>query len=157
MSIKLPIAAIALALLAVYAAQSFSGSTRDTSSEGKRQGGGNKHRAYSSNRYSLTPPKQDQLGRLAADLTPEEQHVLLEEGTERAFTGVLVENKKEGIYTCRLCGLPLYNSDAKFESGTGWPSFFKPFDPDHVREERDTKFGRVRDRTNLLLFTRGLQ
>ena len=66
-----------------------------------------------------------------------------EEGTERAFSGALVKNKKEGIYVCRLCGLPLYGSDAKFESGTGWPSFFKPFDATHVHQERDTKFGSI--------------
>lgn len=88
--------------------------------------------------------EKDRIRELARGLSSEQRNVLLHEGTERAFAGSLVKNKKEGIYACRLCGLPLYSSEAKFESGTGWPSFYKPFDPGHVHEERDTKFGMVR-------------
>jgi len=78
-------------------------------------------------------------------LAPEDQRrVLLEHGTEAAFCGVFLDNKKDGIYTCRFCGLPLFRSSAKFESGTGWPSFFAPFDAAHVREIRDTSYGMVR-------------
>ena len=146
MSIKLPIAAVGFVLVAAYVAQSSWDPVRETNqmSEGNRQGAGNKHRAYSASRYCLRPLEQERLSKLATDLSAEERHVLLEEGTERAFTGSLVKNEKEGIYACRLCGLPLYGSDAKFKSGTGWPSFFEPIDPAHVREVRDTKLGTVR-------------
>lgn len=57
------------------------------------------------------------------ELSPEEAYVILEKGTERPFTGKYVDNKTEGVYRCRQCGTPLFKSDAKFDSGTGWPSF----------------------------------
>jgi peptide-methionine (R)-S-oxide reductase len=94
--------------------------------------------------YDLTPPSADERSRLAADLTSEERRVLLDHGTESPFCGVFLDNKKEGAYTCRLCGLPLYRSSAKFESGTGWPSFFAPFDPAHVKSVTDRSYGMVR-------------
>jgi len=94
--------------------------------------------------YDLTPLPESERARLAADLTPEERHVILEHGTERAFCGTLLKNKTEGVYVCRLCGLPLFRSGTKFESGTGWPSFTEPFDDRHVREIRDTSYGMVR-------------
>ena len=95
-------------------------------------------------RFDLTPPDDAQRARLEAALSPEERHVLLQHGTEAPFCGVFLDNKREGTYTCRLWGLPLFRSSAKFESGTGWPSFFAPFDPAHVREIRDTSYGMVR-------------
>ncbi len=79
-----------------------------------------------------------------AQLTSEQFRILRKEGTERAFTGALLENKQEGIYTCAACGLPLYTSDTKFKSGTGWPSFFQPIAPSNIAEQRDTSFGSVR-------------
>jgi peptide-methionine (R)-S-oxide reductase len=94
--------------------------------------------------FDLTPPDDAQRARLEAALSPEERHVLLQHGTEAPFCGVFLDNKREGTYTCRLCGLPLFRSSAKFESGTGWPSFFAPFDPGHVREIRDASYGMVR-------------
>ncbi len=69
--------------------------------------------------FDLTPPTAEQRGEITARLTAEERHVLLQHGTEAAFCGVFLDNKKEGIYTCRFCGLPLFRSSAKFESGTG--------------------------------------
>ncbi len=57
---------------------------------------------------------------------------------------MFLDNKLEGVYTCRLCGLPLFRSSAKFDSGTGWPSFFAPYAADHVREIRDTSYGMIR-------------
>ena len=66
-------------------------------------------------------------------------------GTEPAFCGGLLANKEPGVYHCRLCDLPLFRSAAKFESGTGWPSFYEPFDPEHVAVRRDTSHGMVRD------------
>ena len=82
--------------------------------------------------------------RLAAKLTPEERNILLDHGTERPFCGTLLNNKQAGAYVCRLCGLPLFKSGTKFESGTGWPSFYEPFDREHVRELRDVSHGMIR-------------
>ncbi|RRN54565.1 peptide-methionine (R)-S-oxide reductase [Pseudoxanthomonas sp. SGNA-20] len=95
-------------------------------------------------RFDLTPPDPEQLQALAAALSPEERHVLLQHGTERPFCGVFLDNKREGTYVCRLCGLPLFRSSAKFDSGTGWPSFFAPYDEAHIRRVRDTSHGMVR-------------
>jgi peptide-methionine (R)-S-oxide reductase len=94
--------------------------------------------------FDVTPLSGDRVAALAAGFTPEERHVILHQGTERPFCGLFLDNKQAGVYTCRLCGLPLFHSDAKFESGTGWPSFFQPFDPDHVTEIRDHSHGMVR-------------
>jgi peptide-methionine (R)-S-oxide reductase len=91
--------------------------------------------------FDLTPLTGDRITALSSDFTAEEKHVILHQGTERAGCGLFLDNKKDGVYTCRLCGLPLFESSAKFESGTGWPSFFKPFDPDHVKEISDVSHG----------------
>jgi peptide-methionine (R)-S-oxide reductase len=79
-----------------------------------------------------------------AELTELEYNVLREAGTERAFTGEYWDNKKAGIYTCRACQLPLFTSETKFKSGTGWPSFYEPMKADHVKEIKDTSYGMVR-------------
>jgi peptide-methionine (R)-S-oxide reductase len=94
--------------------------------------------------FDLTPPSQEQLRALAADLSEEERQVLLEHGTEAPFCGIFLTEKREGIYTCRLCGLPLFKAGAKFESGTGWPSFTAPFADNYLRSIRDTSYGMVR-------------
>ncbi len=78
------------------------------------------------------------------ELTEEEYRVLREKGTERAFTGDLLNNKEEGVYVCAACGQELFASDTKFESGTGWPSFYAPVDEDNVAEESDRSFGMKR-------------
>jgi peptide-methionine (R)-S-oxide reductase len=95
-------------------------------------------------KYDLTPPAPEERARLEADLSAEERQVILHQGTEPPFCGGLLTEKRKGVFACRLCGLPLFRSSAKFESGTGWPSFFEPFDPSHVRELRDTGHGMVR-------------
>jgi len=74
-------------------------------------------------------------------LTDTEYYILREKGTERAFTGPYVENKKEGVYHCGGCGLALFSSDTKYRSGTGWPSFWQPIKEGHVAEEFDGKYG----------------
>jgi len=94
--------------------------------------------------YDITPLPEAQRQALAQGLTPEERQILLDHGTERPFCGTLLNNKSEGVYACRLCGLPLFRSDEKFESGTGWPSFTTPFDPDHIRNIEDRSYGMVR-------------
>ena len=75
------------------------------------------------------------------ELSPEEYHVLREKGTEPAFTGKYWKNKKKGTYLCAACGNELFNSDTKYESGTGWPSFWAPVSSDNVETEQDTSFG----------------
>ena len=94
--------------------------------------------------FDVTPLPSDRITALASDLTPAERQVILHQGTERPFCGLFLDNKKSGVYTCRLCGLPLFKSDAKFESGTGWPSFFQPFDREHIAEITDDSHGMVR-------------
>ncbi len=94
--------------------------------------------------YDLTPPSADQLELLTADLSPEERRVILHHGTEPAFCGGLPAQKQNGVYVCRLCKLPLFRSSAKFESGTGWPSFYEAFDPEHIARIRDTSYGMLR-------------
>lgn len=91
--------------------------------------------------YDVTRLSDERVNALAEGFTPEEKHVILHQGTERPFCGLLLDNKQPGTYVCRLCGLPLFASNAKFNSGTGWPSFFQPFDPEHVRELEDISHG----------------
>jgi peptide-methionine (R)-S-oxide reductase len=94
--------------------------------------------------FDLTPPTPAEREVLAASLSPEERRIILLQGTEPPFCGGFLANKADGVYVCRLCALPLFRSGAKFESGTGWPSFTAPFDPDHVTAIRDTSHGMVR-------------
>src|SRR6185295_4657231 len=72
-----------------------------------------------------------------AELTPEQYRVLRQKGTERAFSGALWDEHRPGTYVCAGCGAELFSSDTKFESGTGWPSFFAPADPNAVATETD--------------------
>lgn len=73
------------------------------------------------------------------ELTPEQYRIARKKGTERAFTGEYYDSKEPGTYTCVCCGEPLFDSDAKFDSGTGWPSFTKPVDGDHLVEKSDRR------------------
>ena len=75
-----------------------------------------------------------------AQLTPEQYKVTRQKGTERAFTGEYHDSKEPGTYTCVCCGNPLFTSDTKFDSGTGWPSFWQPMSPDAVSTEDDSSF-----------------
>jgi peptide methionine sulfoxide reductase msrA/msrB len=86
--------------------------------------------------------KSDAAWRL--QLTPEQYRITRSHGTEPAFCGVFHDNHKHGIYACIGCGLPLFQSAAKFDSGTGWPSFFQPIARENIGETRDTSHGMVR-------------
>lgn len=77
-------------------------------------------------------------------LSPEQYYVLRQAGTERAFTGKYDGNKQEGLYTCAGCGAPLFESDDKFNSGCGWPSYTAPVDEAAIDEHRDTSHGMIR-------------
>ena len=79
-----------------------------------------------------------------AELTDEEYKILREKETEPAFTGKYVDNKKRGTYVCAGCGEPLFKSDAKFDSGSGWPSFWKPVEDDKIDEDDDSSMGMKR-------------
>lgn len=103
--------------------------------------------ARSASGFDLTPPDADERAELEADLSPEEKRVLLAHGTEAPFCGTLLGETRSGVFCCRECSLPLFRTGTKFESGTGWPSFTAPVDPDHVRAVRDTAYGMVRTET----------
>lgn len=77
-------------------------------------------------------------------LSPEQYHVLRQAGTERAFTGKYEQNKQAGLYTCAGCGAPLFSSDTKYNSGSGWPSYTAPVEGDAVEVLRDASHGMVR-------------
>jgi len=81
-------------------------------------------------------------------LTPDQYKILRSKGTEQPFCGTLLDNKKEGVYTCAGCGLPLFSSDSKFHSGTGWPSFFQPIAEGNVTHRTDRSHGMVRTEIN---------
>jgi methionine-R-sulfoxide reductase len=79
-----------------------------------------------------------------AQLTPEQYVVARAKGTERPFCGTLLDNKRNGVYSCICCGLPLFASNTKFNSGTGWPSFFQPVADENVKTHADRSHGMVR-------------
>jgi len=86
--------------------------------------------------------KSDQAWR--QQLTPEQYQVARQHGTERAFTGKYHDTKTPGVYRCVCCGEDLFKSGDKFDSGTGWPSFTKPIEPERIEIERDTSHGMIR-------------
>ncbi len=94
--------------------------------------------------FDLTPLTDVEREHRAAKLDPEARRVLLAHGTEAPFCGGLLDEKGAGVYQCALCELPLFRAAAKFESGTGWPSFHSPFDPEHISQIRDSSHGMVR-------------
>lgn len=91
--------------------------------------------------FEITPLSAESIERLAQELNEEEYRILLNHGTEPAFCGTLLDNKLDGVYACRLCGLPLFDSKKKFNSGTGWPSFYAPFDKEHLTNIEDNAYG----------------
>ncbi len=100
---------------------------------------------YSKRGYDLTPPSAEAKAARLKELTPEQVRVTQNAGTEPAGCGLLLKEKRAGLFCCVVCGLPLFRSTTKFESGTGWPSFFDPFAPDHVTVKIDRTHGMVRE------------
>ncbi|MBI4719332.1 MAG: bifunctional methionine sulfoxide reductase B/A protein [Planctomycetes bacterium] len=99
---------------------------------------------YSKSGFDVTPLPREKVAELAARLDPEAYRVTQRADTERPFCGRFEDNKKDGVYSCVVCGLPLFSSDHKFDSGTGWPSFYREFDPQHVARRPDKGHGMVR-------------
>lgn len=83
-----------------------------------------------------------------AQLTPEQYRITRQHGTERAWTGEYNKTKTPGTYVCVCCGNPLFTSETKFESGTGWPSFYQPINDQAIEEERDSSYGMIRVETH---------
>ncbi|MFW6032973.1 MAG: bifunctional methionine sulfoxide reductase B/A protein [Phycisphaeraceae bacterium] len=99
---------------------------------------------YSEAGYDITSLPEERVEELVGKLEPEAYRVTQKAGTEAAFCGTLLDNRKEGVYACVVCGLPLFSSEHKFTSGTGWPSFYREFDPEHVARKADRSHGMVR-------------
>jgi len=96
---------------------------------------------YSRVGYDITPLTSESKKPLLEQLNEETFRITQQAGTEQPFCGTLLDNKKDGFYACVVCGLPLFASEHKFTSGTGWPSFFSPFAPGHVETKEDNNFG----------------
>ncbi|MCH2135580.1 MAG: bifunctional methionine sulfoxide reductase B/A protein [Phycisphaerales bacterium] len=101
-------------------------------------------RVRSASGHDITPLSDAAKAPLLAKLTPEQIRITQKDGTERAFCGTLLDNKKAGAYHCVVCDLPLFSSDDKFDSGSGWPSFNRTFDPAHVARTTDESHGMIR-------------
>ena len=143
---NLAIAAVVIMLAAVFAIRGSNGAAQEGKLVHSQTTSANKQHAhaYSKSGHDVTSLDRDRIEHLAKNLTSDERRILRGKGTEPAFTGDLLEVSEDGVYTCRLCGLPLFSSNTKFKSGSGWPSFFRSIDSDHVRTDRDTSHGTVR-------------
>src|ERR1700678_393139 len=99
---------------------------------------------YAMATFDMTPPNENERREIIAGLSGQERHVLRQQDTQAALCGLFHAIKRDGIYACPFCALPLFRSSAKFDSGTGWPSFFKPYDEAHIKRIRDSSYGMVR-------------
>lgn len=90
--------------------------------------------------YTMTEKVQKTNEEWRRELSPEQYRIMREKGTERAFTGEYWDYKGEGVYHCASCGAPLFSSETKYDSGTGWPSFYAPVDEENVETEEDRSF-----------------
>lgn len=105
------------------------------------------HHGTMSNPTDITPIEVDE-DELRSRLTPEQFEITRRAGTERAFTGAYNDTKDPGTYRCVVCDLELFRSETKYESGSGWPSFWEPISPDRVTLVTDTSHGMVRTEAN---------
>ncbi len=103
---------------------------------------------YSKSGYDITPLPREKVAELASKLDPEAYRITQRADTEPPFCGTLLDNKKEGTYCCVVCGLPLFSSEHKFNSGTGWPSFYREVDAEHVSRSQDRSHGMIRTEIN---------
>ncbi len=94
--------------------------------------------------YDITPYSAEKIAELASKLDEETYRITQKAGTEAPFCGTLLDNKKDGLYACVVCGLPLFSSEHKFTSGTGWPSYYRAFDEQHVQRIVDNSHGMIR-------------
>ena len=139
---------IAMALGVAACRPSVSQADPSGGREGAKAKGKTMTTVLSKSGYDVTPLPKVEVARLAAKLDPEAYRITQRAGTEPAFCGNLLDNKKDGVYTCVVCGLPLFTSDHKFNSGTGWPSFYRELDPAHVARKSDTSHGMERVEIN---------
>ena len=142
---------VALAVLVVFA------NSRNKQNQGQSKAQGAEPKTYAGIKVEdyagikvedKSPTRKDKLV-LSEDqwrerLTPEQHRILRRKGTERAFCSAFLDNKKNGVYSCAACGLPLFQTDAKFVSGTGWPSFFQPISRKDIWLKSDTSFNMIR-------------
>lgn len=120
--------------------QATTGSASPVSEQNKR--------VISRSAYDITPLSRERVAELASKLDEEVYRITQGAGTEPAFCGNLLDNHKEGVYCCVVCGLPLFSSEHKFTSGTGWPSFYREFDSQHVARKVDRSHGMLRTEIN---------
>jgi peptide-methionine (R)-S-oxide reductase len=125
-------AVLALAALAAAACQGATAESRDTAAE-RPQGA----KVSDTSTIEKIDKSDEEWKKI---LTPEQYKVLRKQGTEPAWTGKYHNHKEKGVYVCAACGLPLFSSETKFDSGTGWPSFWKPIDESHVGTHTDRSF-----------------
>lgn len=139
-------AAVAASIAALGLPLSAGTPAREATMNAHDQADGARH--VSAAGYDLTPLSKERIAELCRRLTPEQVRITQKFGTEAPYCGTLLDNHEDGTYACVVCGLPLFTSRQKFTSGTGWPSFFAPFDPEHVAEHEDKSLGM--ERTEIL-------
>lgn len=133
-------------LAAVFAAAAMAPNGADGAQKGRTVSAS--FPQYSRSGYDITPLTDEQKKPLVEKLDEETYRITQKSGTEPAFCGTLLDNKKQGFYACVVCGLPLFSSEHKFDSGSGWPSFFQPYDVAHVTERPDNSYGMRRTEIN---------
>lgn len=132
----------------VVGCQTSGADDKPSRGDGKNRGTEKSMTQFSKSGYDITHYSKEKVAELAKKLDPEAFRITQKADTERAFCGTLLDNKKEGMYVCVVCGLPLFSSEHKFTSGTGWPSFFREFDSDHVARKTDRSHGMARVEIN---------